>query len=225
MRDIIDIVGALTEDRKIGYDLVHDTVHQFAESLGNAIDAKDTCTSSHSDEVAVISKALSVQIRLNPDECRALHIAGHLHDIGKIGIPDSILKKKGKLTDEEYEVVKKHPVIGSEIVSPVLVFSGENGIAEMILYHHERFDGKGYPAGLKGRNIPFGARIIAVADTLSAIMQDRPYRQAMSFNHALKEIERCSGTQFDPVVVNALMEISDKVQKYLSDMKSHNRKC
>ena len=225
MRDLIDIVGAQTEERKSGYDLVHDTVHQFAESLGNAIDAKDTCTSSHSDEVAVVSKALGVQIRLNPDECRALHIAGHLHDIGKIGIPDSILKKKGKLTDVEYEVVKKHPVIGAGIVGPVSVFSGENGIAEMILYHHERFDGKGYPAGLKGYDIPFGARIIAVADTLSAILQDRPYRQAMSFNHALKEIERCSGTQFDPVVVNALMEISDKVQKYLSEMKSHNRKC
>ncbi|WP_291327580.1 HD-GYP domain-containing protein [Desulfovibrio sp. UCD-KL4C] len=222
MRDVIDIVGALAEKRASGYDLVHETVHQFAESLGNAIDAKDTCTSSHSDEVAVISKALGVQIRLKPDECRALHIAGHLHDIGKIGIPDSILKKKGKLTDEEYEVVKEHPVIGSEIVSPVLVFSGENGITEMILYHHERFDGKGYPAGLKGTDIPFGARIIAVADTLSAIMQDRPYRKAMSFNHALKEIKRCSQTQFDPVVVNALLEVSDKVQRYLSEVKNHN---
>ncbi|SDL21659.1 HD domain-containing protein [Maridesulfovibrio ferrireducens] len=222
MKDIIDIVGAHVELQKKEQDIVHLTVHQFAESLGNAIDAKDACTSSHSEDVAVISQAIGVQMGLTSDRCKALHIAGHLHDIGKIGIPDSILKKKGSLTDEEYEVVKLHPVTGAEIVGPVTVFSGDNGIAKMILHHHERFDGKGYPAGLKGNDIPFGSRIIAVADTLSAMMQDRPYRKAIAFEHVLGEIKWCSGTQLDPTVVKAFMKISDKVGKYLSDMRTLN---
>ncbi len=190
------------------------TVHQFAESLGNAIDAKDHYTCSHSEEVAVVAQALGVQLGLDDRECELLHIAGHLHDIGKIGLPDSILKKEGRLTLEEYETVKQHPSIGAEIVKPVASVSGLDRITGIILHHHERFDGEGYPYSLKGERIPFGARVIAVADTLSAMASNRPYRKAIEFSKIIKEIKSCSGTQFDPVIVDAFMGITDKVEKY-----------
>ncbi|MFW5498640.1 MULTISPECIES: HD-GYP domain-containing protein [unclassified Maridesulfovibrio] len=203
-------------DRKREHDnnVASMTVHQFAESLGNAIDAKDHYTCSHSEEVAVVAQALGVQLGLNNQECELLHIAGHLHDIGKIGLPDSILKKEGRLTLEEYETVKKHPAMGAEIVKPVATVSGLDRIPGMILHHHERFDGAGYPYALKGERIPFGARVIAVADTLSAMASNRPYRKAIEFNRIIQEIEACSGTQFDPVVVDAFMGITDQIKNY-----------
>ncbi|WP_051677110.1 HD-GYP domain-containing protein [Maridesulfovibrio frigidus] len=218
MKDIIDIVGAQNKQNETQLNIVQQTIHQFAESLGNAIDAKDSCTSSHSEDVAVITQEICLQMGLCQEDCTALHIAGHLHDIGKIGIPDSILNKKGGLTDAEYEVIKQHPVTGAGIVGPVEFFSGDNGIARMILHHHERFDGRGYPEGLKGEDIPLGARIIAVADTISAMMQDRPYRDAIPFEQVVKEIVNCSGTQFDPTVVDAFLIISDKIEKYVCEI-------
>lgn len=196
------------------------TVHQFAESLGNAIDAKDHYTCSHSEEVAVVAQALAVQIGMQQRKCELLHIAGHLHDIGKIGIPDSILKKKGKLTAEEYEIVKRHPSIGAEIVKPVASVSGLDQITEIILHHHERYDGGGYPHGLKGEQIPFGARVIAVADTLSAMASNRPYRNAIQYEKIVEEIAACSGSQFDPLVVSEFLKISDEIGRYFVDGKA-----
>lgn len=200
-------------------DAVQMTVHQLAESLGNAIDAKDHCTRSHSEEVAVIAQAVGLQLGLSPRQADILHIAGHLHDIGKIGIPDSILKKQAPLTAEEYHIVKEHPAMGAEIMRPVACLSGENGITAMVLHHHERFDGKGYPSGLVGHDIPLGARIIAVADSLSAMLQDRPYRRARSYNEAVQEIADCSGSQFDPDIVGAFMEIRETIKGYLLSMR------
>ncbi|WP_320175629.1 HD-GYP domain-containing protein [Maridesulfovibrio sp.] len=211
MRKIINYFN-----RKKEYDnnVASMTVHQFAESLGNAIDAKDHYTCSHSEEVAVVAQALGVQLGLNDQECELLHIAGHLHDIGKIGLPDSILKKEGRLTLEEYEIVKKHPAMGAEIVKPVATVSGLDRIPGIILHHHERYDGAGYPYALKGENIPFGARVIAVADTLSAMASNRPYRKAIEFSRIIDEIKTCSGTQFDPAVVEAFMGITDQIENY-----------
>lgn len=212
MKNIIEVEGTgIGADEQSRINL---TIHQFAESLGNAIDAKDHCTCSHSEEVAVVAKALGIQLGLTKSECELLHIAGHLHDIGKIGLPDSILKKQGQLTDEEYEIVKRHPAVGAEIVAPVASTSGLNNVVDMILHHHERFDGNGYPYGLKGKDIPYGARIIAVADTLSAMASTRPYRDAMPFDYIVSEIDSCAGTQFDPEVVNAFIKISDKIELY-----------
>ena len=190
------------------------TVHQFAESLGNAIDAKDHYTCSHSEEVAVVAQALGVQLGLCKHECELLHIAGHLHDIGKIGLPDAILKKTGRLTEEEYEIVKQHPAIGADIVKPVASVAGLDRITGIILHHHERYDGGGYPHGLKGDDIPFGARVIAVADTLSAMASNRPYRNAIEFSRIIEEIESCSGSQFDPLIVSEFLKISDKIHDY-----------
>jgi HD-GYP domain-containing protein (c-di-GMP phosphodiesterase class II) len=196
-------------------DAVQMTVHQFAESLSNIIDAKDHCTHSHSEEVAVMSQAIGQQFGMLPKQAEILHVAGHLHDIGKVGIQDAILKKSGPLTASEFEIIKQHPVIGAQIMAPVTPFAGKNGIVRMIRHHHERFDGKGYPDGLSGRDIPLGARIIAVADSLSAMLQDRPYRDAMTYVQAMEELRRCSGTQFDPQVVKAFFSIKGMVRDYL----------
>jgi HD-GYP domain-containing protein (c-di-GMP phosphodiesterase class II) len=189
-------------------------LHQFAESLGNTVDARDTATYNHSREVAEVGYLLACAMKLQHAEAVAVHIAGHLHDIGKIGIPDSVLKKDGPLDLEDWHWIKKHPEIGARIVRPVEAFNGIGGIADMILSHHERYDGGGYPLGLTGEAIPVGARIIAVADTLSALLQDRPYRRGTSLEAAVGEIIRCSGTQFDPAVVTALRGILGPVGKF-----------
>lgn len=198
-----------------GYDLENCQLHQFAEALGNAVDARDATTFHHSEEVAVVSQLLAGALGQSPDQAAMVHLAGHLHDLGKIGVPDLALKKQGPLNDEERVWMRRHPEIGAAIVRPVEAF-GRHGVADMILCHHERFDGKGYPSGLIGADIPLGARIIAVADTLSALLQDRPYRRKTSFAAAWTEIWRCSGTQFDPMVVLALESVSDQVHGYFS---------
>lgn len=188
------------------------SLHQLAESLGNAIDARDPYTHKHSDEVAEVARVTARTMGCSFEHAEMLHIAGHLHDIGKIGIPDAILRKQGPLTNEEWQVMRSHPQIGANIIRPVDVFSNSGGVAEVVLHHHERWDGKGYPAGLAGNDIPLGARIIAVADTLSAMMQTRPYRKGRSFSEAVSEIVRCSGTQFDPKVVEAFIASLDQIK-------------
>ncbi|MCP3925595.1 MAG: HD-GYP domain-containing protein [Desulfobacterales bacterium] len=186
-------------------------LHQLAESLGSAIDAKDPYTSLHSEEVAEIS--FTIAMGFSQKDADIIHVAGHLHDIGKIGVPDNILQKRGPLSDEECSHIKKHPEMGASILKPVDCLI-ESGVTEMVLYHHERYDGGGYPEGLKGHKIPMGARIISLADALSAILQDRPYRLKQNFDEAVKEIERCSGTQFDPIVVKAFIKIKEVVRSY-----------
>jgi len=178
-------------------------LHQLAESLGKAVDAKDAWTCAHSEEVAVISRILALNMGFSPNQAEMVHLAGHLHDIGKIGIPDAILKKPAPLTGEEFEVIKTHPAIGEGIVLPVEALGGEDGVAKMIRHHHERFDGAGYPDGLCGSAIPVGARILAVADSLSAMMQKRPYKAAMDFGRAETEILAQAGRMYDPAVVAA----------------------
>lgn len=181
------------------------SLHQFAESLGNAVDAKDHCTRSHSEEVAAVGRLIALGLGLDPAQADMIHIAGHLHDIGKIGLPDAILGKTGPLTPAEWAMVRLHPVIGADIVRPVAALTGPGGIADMILHHHERFDGGGYPHGLVGLAIPLGARVIAVADSLSAMVQRRPYKPPRSLAAALAEIAGLAGRQYDPEVVRALM--------------------
>ena len=180
-------------------------LHQLAESLGRAVDAKDAWTCSHSEEVAVISRLLALGMGLPPARVEMIHLAGHLHDIGKIGIPDAILQKPAPLTAQEREVIRRHPVIGESIVLPVTALGGRDGVARMIRHHHERFDGGGYPDGLRGDDIPLGARILAVADSLSAMMQVRPYKPAMDFARAESEILAQSGRMYDPAVVGVFL--------------------
>ncbi|WP_449242858.1 HD-GYP domain-containing protein, partial [Desulfovibrio sp.] len=135
--------------------------------------------------------------------------AGHLHDIGKIGVSDALLRKTGPLSVAEWGELRRHPAIGAQIVRPVRPLA-EAGVVEMILHHHERFDGKGYPAGLAGASIPFGARVIALADSVSAMLQDRPYRPARTFERVVDEVGRCSGSQFDPDVARAFVNHAER---------------
>ena len=179
-------------------------LHQFAESLGNAIDAKDPHTSMHSDEVARIARTLAMGMGMSCCEADIIHVAGHLHDIGKIGVPDEVLRKQGPLTPPEWWAIRQHPKAGADILRPVAALRSL-GVVDMVLHHHERFDGDGYPDRLQGEDIPLGARIITLADSLSAMLQERPYRRALTFEAADREIVRCSGSHFDPRVVETFL--------------------
>lgn len=186
--------------------MVSDLVHQMAEGFGRAIDAKDPFTKNHSDEVAVLARLTARAMGLAPAMADAVHVAGHLHDVGKIGVPDMVLRKTGPLTPEEWAQVREHPRTGAAILAPVQCLS-DMAIPEMVLCHHERFDGRGYPLGLKQTAIPLGARIIAVADSFSAMLQKRPYRGAMSMAQACAEIRLGMGSQFDPNVARAFLSL------------------
>lgn len=192
-------------------------IHQLSESLGNAIDAKDHFTRQHSEEVAVVSHILALGMGMPPRLADYIHIAGHLHDIGKIGVPDHILKKDGPLTDLEWSIIKLHPTMGADIIRPVN-FLAAGGIVDMVHHHHERYDGRGYPDGLIGDRIPIGSRIITLADSLSAMLQNRPYRSCLPFDEVCLEISKNSGRQFDPLVVDIFEKNRDDIKFTLEKM-------
>lgn len=184
-----------------------ETAHQLAQSLGLAVDAHDQRLARHSDLVAEISSLLARAHGLTDRQSKLVHLAGHLHDIGKIGVPDAVLHKPGPLSPAEWALVREHPRLGAEILCPVRVFRGPCNVCEIVLSHHERFDGGGYPRGLAGRNIPLGARLVSVADAFCAMTEDRPYRRGMRVEDAMREIETSSGTMFDPCVVKDFKRI------------------
>lgn len=177
------------------------------DAFVNAIEAKDEYTRGHSDRVMIIAKNIARQLHLSEEEIELLEYSCLLHDIGKIGIDNQILNKQAKLSPEEQQEMQKHPTIGKNIVSSI-DFLKET--AMIIHYHHERWDGQGYPDGLKGEDIPLSARIICVADTLDALTSTRSYRKACSYHEAFNEIKAHSGTQFDPKVVDALIAVYSK---------------
>lgn len=191
------------------------TAHELAESLGRAVDARDCRLFEHSAAVADIASLLAQAHGLTQRQTEMVHMAGHLHDVGKIGIPDSILLKPGPLTEAEWRIMRRHPKLGADILRPVKVFGGRPGVCEMVLAHHERFDGSGYPYGLAGNDIPLGARIVAVADALSAMTEERPYRKSLSLPEAVDEVARCAGTHFDPCVVRDLLTLRGEQEAVL----------
>ncbi|MDY6853827.1 MAG: response regulator [Thermodesulfobacteriota bacterium] len=172
-------------------------------SLIQALEARDAYTRGHSETVASIVTGMANKINEEPDEIEKIRIGARLHDLGKIGVPDAILLKEGRLTDEEYEIVKRHPTIGAGILSPIPSLTE---IIPIILHHHERFDGEGYPDGLKNEKIPFWARITAVADIYHALTSDRPYRRGMEIEKALEIIRDASGTQLCPECVDLFFD-------------------
>ena len=174
------------------------------QTLRYTVEAKDTYTRGHSDRVSAYSVLIGKKLGLSPDDLRKLEIGGLFHDIGKIGVPDSILLKEGKLSDEEYSEIKNHPSIGSHILSTASIFQD---IIPIVKHHHERYDGKGYPSQLAGENIPFLARITAVADTFDAMTSKRSYRDSLPLDHVMSEFEKCKGTQFDPKIADAFLDI------------------
>ncbi|MGZ7046293.1 MAG: HD-GYP domain-containing protein, partial [Candidatus Aminicenantales bacterium] len=176
--------------------------------LASAIDAKDEYTRHHSTRVTEFTLKIAGTMGFSEKEAGDLELSALLHDVGKIAVPESILNKPGKLTDQEFALIKEHPARGESILKPVIELKD---IARVVRSHHERYDGLGYPDGLKGREIPLGARIMAVADTYDSITSERPYRKAASHRYAVKEIIRCSGTQFDPEVVEHFLEVSNSL--------------
>lgn len=173
------------------------------QSLLNALDARDTYTKEHSHRVTRYALTIAQMLKCTEDVMDSIRFAGPLHDIGKIGVRDEILLKKGALTMEENVLMMSHVLRGEEILRPLNLLDSEKAV---VLYHHERWDGSGYPNGLAGAGIPIEARIFSVADTLDAMTTTRPYRTALSFDAAKAEIAKCSGSQFDPKVVKALVE-------------------
>lgn len=179
---------------------------QTIETIANTIDAKDEYTKGHSRRVSEYSAAIARQMGMDDEEIMQIRYIALLHDIGKIGVPDFVLNKPGKLTDAEYELMKEHTVIGSRILKDIGMFSDLDLGARC---HHERYDGKGYPNGLKGDEIPFIARIIGVADAFDAMTSNRVYRKHLTKEKVLEELKRCRGTQFDPQVTDAFLEYLD----------------
>ena len=174
------------------------------QTLRYTVEAKDPYTRGHSDRVSEYSVLLGKKLGVSEEDLNTLKIGGLFHDIGKIGIPDRILLKEGKLTDEEYEEIKKHPSIGANILSDAEAFQN---ILPIVKHHHERYDGNGYPDKLQGENIPYIARIATVADTFDAMTSRRTYRDSLPIDFVKEEFERCSGTQFDPKIAKVFLDI------------------
>lgn len=182
---------------------------EMATALSNAIDARDSYTRGHSERVAEYATLLAKQLKLSEDEVEVIQYVGLLHDVGKLGIRDAIMKKPGTFTFDEYEEMKNHANMGAEMLEG-LKFLGKG--QDWVRYHHERWDGKGFPKGLSGDEIPLEARILACADSFDAMTTDRPYKEKMDLETARQELLRCSGTQFDPKVVEAMMKVVDKIE-------------
>jgi putative nucleotidyltransferase with HDIG domain len=186
------------------FSSLQDAYIATVRALAAAVDAKDPYTRGHSDRVAEYSMAIAAKLDLNAEQRTALEMAAYLHDIGKIGIREEILLKPGKLDDDQMAQMRHHPLIGANILRPVAF---PWAIAPVVRHHHEHWDGKGYPAGLRGEEIPLLARILSVADSYEAMTSDRPYRHGRSAEEGITELKRCSGTQFDPRVVDAFVDV------------------
>ncbi len=188
--------------------------YKTIKSIAHALDAKDKYTHGHSMRVTLYSLALAKALNLNDELLEEIEITGLLHDIGKIAIPEKILLKPGKLTAEEYEIIKTHPELGTKLVGGI---DKLKLISKWLKHHHERYDGKGYPEGLAGEDIPISSRIIAIADTYDAMTSSRAYRSALLHQNAIDEIKRCSGTQFDSELVKLFVSISDEIELIKQD--------
>jgi HD-GYP domain-containing protein (c-di-GMP phosphodiesterase class II) len=195
--------AAIALDNSRLYRELEEMFFQTADSLADAIEQRDPYTGGHTRRVTLYSQAVGKYLQLNPLERKWLKITSVLHDIGKIGIEDHILKKAERLSPQEFELIKRHSEIGAKIVEHIRQLKE---IIPGVKYHHEQVNGKGYPEGLMGKDIPVLAKIVAVADTYDAMTTDRPYRKAMEKEEAIEELKRCSGTQLDKEIVEAFVQ-------------------
>lgn len=215
--DITDIKQKekkLSQSKKAFFNMLKDIDSSHKELQGlnndliiafaNAIDAKSPWTKGHSERVTIHAVSIAKEMGVSKKDIEVLKTAGLLHDIGKIGTYDEILDKPDNLTDKEFELVKKHPAKGAEILDPI---KGMKNILPVIRAHHEKIDGTGYPDGLKGDEVPLTARILCVADSFDSMVSDRPYRPAPGKDYAIEELKRCSGTHFDSNVINAFIKV------------------
>lgn len=200
MNEIKRINGELSDT----YERLERAYLESVQTLRYTVEAKDPYTRGHSDRVSAYSVLIGKYLNLSDEDLKTLEVGGLFHDIGKIGIPDSILLKESKLTDDEYSEIKNHPSIGAHILCNAAIFQD---IIPVVKHHHERYDGHGYPGQLKGEDIPYMARIAAVADTFDAMTSKRTYRDPLPLEVVTAEIERCSGTQFDPEIAKIFLDI------------------
>ncbi len=203
---LADEISVMIENINL-YQSIEKFYLELVETLAKIIDAKDSYTGDHAARAR--ERALKLAKKLNVPEkmVKNIEYAALLHDIGKIGIDEKIITKPGKLTEEEYAIMKRHPEIAYEILSPIEFLSP---VARIVLYHHEWYNGMGYPQGLKGDEIPLGSRIVSVIDAWDAMISDRPYRKALSKEQAIDELKKGAGKQFDPKVVEAFIELIEE---------------
>ena len=200
------------------YKQLEQAYMESIQTIRYTVEAKDSYTRGHSDRVSEYSVLIGKKLGLSEEDLNKLRIGGLFHDVGKIGIPDSILLKNGKLSDDEYLEIKKHPTIGAHILSTASIFQS---ILPIVKYHHERYDGKGYPEGLKGEDIPYLARITAIADAFDAMTSKRVYRDSIDINRVIEEFKNCRGIQFDPQIDDLFVSILEN--NYDSLLKIHER--
>ena len=205
--EISNANDAFNEELEKKTSQLSDMTMQTITTIANTIDAKDGYTEGHSARVAQYSRLLAKKLGKSDEEADEIYNIALLHDIGKIGVPDSILNKPGKLTEEEFNMIKQHPMIGAKILNDVKSYPSLQTGAK---YHHERYDGRGYPEGLSGTEIPEIARIICVADSFDAMHSNRVYRRHFTKEYIRSELEHCQGTQFDPEIAKAMLELIDE---------------
>lgn len=215
--DQMHIINDINEELK---DKNEELEKAYLDTIGilrQTVEAKDPYTRGHSDRVSEYSVLLGTKLGLSEKDLHTLKVGGLFHDIGKIGIPDSILLKESKLDDEEYSQIKNHPSIGAHILGDAEIFKE---ILPIVLHHHERYDGRGYPSQLSGEDIPYLARITAVVDTFDAMTSKRSYRDALPLDVVKEEIKKCSGTQFDPNCAEAFLDILNNEYNKIEEIKN-----
>ena len=213
----MNLIRKINTELKDTYNKLEKAYLESIETLRFTVEAKDTYTRGHSDRVSEYSVLIGQKLGLSDEDINTLKVGGLFHDIGKIGVPDSILLKNAKLTDEEYSEIKNHPSIGAHILSNATIFKDALPIVK---HHHERYDGTGYPGKLKGEDIPMLARIAAVADSFDAMTSRRTYRNSLDLDFVKTEIERCKGTQFDPACAEAFLDILNNEYEKIEEIRN-----
>lgn len=211
-------IKKINEELSDTYEKLERAYLESIQTLRYTVEAKDTYTRGHSDRVAAFSVLIGKKLNLPEKDLTTLEIGGLFHDVGKIGVPDSILLKENKLTDDEYSEIKNHPSIGAHILSTATIFKD---IIPIVKHHHERYDGSGYPAQLKGNDIPYLAKITAISDSFDAMTSRRTYRNPLPIETVISEFERCKGTQFDPKITDVFLDI---LRNHFNDIKQIQEK-
>ena len=214
--DQMRLIKSINDDLEQSKELLEKSYLETIETLRYTVEAKDFYTRGHSDRVSEYAVLIGKKIGLNDEELKKLKIGGLFHDIGKIGIPDSILLKDDKLTPDEYSEIKNHPSIGAHILSNASIFKD---LIPIVKHHHERYDGKGYPNNLIGEEIPLLARITSIADTFDAMTSRRSYRDALPLEHVKEELRKCAGTQLDPKLVPVFLDILENEYDKIEEIK------
>ena len=216
----MNIIKNINKELKDTYDKLENAYMETIEVLRYTVEVKDVYTRGHSDRVSELSVLIGRHVGLADSDLRTLKIGGLFHDIGKLGVPDHILLKESKLTDDEYSEIKAHSAVGEQILAHATTFKN---IIPIVRHHHERYDGCGYPDKLQGENIPYLARIAAIADTFDAMTSKRSYRDPLSIDIVKEEFNKCKGMQFDPIIAEVFLNILDNDFKTIEEIQKKYR--